>query len=219
MTLVKGALIAAALAILMAAAANAAVCLSTRGRVRALEDSLTDTGYDCIIVLGCQVWGDRPSHLLSDRLDVGIALYHAGVAPKILMSGDHGQTDYDEVNAMREYAMAHGVPSEDIFMDHAGFSTYESMYRAWDIFGIERAVVVTQKYHLYRALYDASAFGIEAVGTAAEGHTFARRLRVKWEVREVAARAKDLIWCLFKPEPTYRGEKIDIHGNGEATMG
>ena len=219
MTLVKGALIAAALAIFVAAAANAAICLSTRSRVRALEDSLTDTGYDCIIVLGCQVWGDRPSHLLSDRLDVGIALYHAGVAPKILMSGDHGQTDYDEVNAMREYAMAHGVPSEDIFMDHAGFSTYESMYRAWDIFGIERAVVVTQKYHLYRALYDASAFGIEAVGTAAEGHTFARRLRVKWEVREVAARAKDVIWCLFKPEPTYRGEKIDIHGNGEATMG
>ena len=93
-----------------------------RGRVRALEDSLTDTGYDCSSVLGCQVWGDRPSHLLSDRLDVGIALYHAGVAPKILMSGDHGQTDYDEVNAMREYALAHGVPSEDIFMDHAGFS-------------------------------------------------------------------------------------------------
>ena len=217
--LLKAVLIAAALAVLTVIVGNAAVCLSTAGRIRTLDDSLTDTGYDCIIVLGCQVWGDRPSHMLSDRIDPAIEMYKAGVAPKILMSGDHGRRGYDEVNAMRSYAMERGVPSEDIFMDHAGFSTYESMVRARDIFGVEKAVVVTQHYHLYRALYDAAAFGIEAKGTMAQGHSFARSLRVRWEMRETLARVKDFIWCFVKPEPTYRGDKIDIRGNGEATLG
>ena len=216
MTLVKGALIAAALAILMAAAANAVVCLSTRGRVRALEDSLTDTGYDCIIVLGCQVWGDRPSHLLSDRLDVGIALYHAGVAPKILMSGDHGQTDYDEVNAMREYAMAHGVPSEDIFMDHAGFSTYESVYRAKAIFEVKSMVVVTQRYHLFRALYGCRAMGIRALGAGADQESY--RGKEMREAREVLARDKDLLKWIVKPKPTFLGDTIPITGDGIQTQ-
>ena len=212
-------LVAAAvcLVLLLLLTANLAVCLSTKGRMRAVAASLDDKGYDCIIVLGCGVWGDRPTTLLSDRLDAAIALYKAGVAPKLLMSGDHGRRNYDEVNVMRQYALNKGVPSEDIFMDHAGFSTYETMYRAQDIFGITKVVVVTQEYHLYRALYDASAFDIEAVGTIATGHTFAGQ--TKWEIREALARVKDLIWCMFKPEPTYRGEKIDIHGSGEATLG
>ncbi len=197
--------------------ANLAVCLSTKGRMHTVTDSLDDKGYDCIIVLGCGVWGDTPTMLLSDRLDAAIELYKAGVAPKLLMSGDHGRRDYDEVNVMRQYALDSGVPSEDIFMDHAGFSTYETMYRAKDIFGITKAVVVTQEYHLYRALYDASAFDIEAVGTVATGHTFAGQTR--WEIREALARVKDLIWCILKPEPTYRGDKIDIRGNGIVTAG
>ncbi len=197
--------------------ANLAVCLSTKGRMRTVTDSLDDKGYDCIIVLGCGVWGDTPTMLLSDRLDAAIELYKAGVAPKLLMSGDHGRRDYDEVNVMRQYALDSGVPSEDIFMDHAGFSTYETMYRAKDIFGITKAVVVTQEYHLYRALYDASAFDIETVGAVATGHIFAGQTR--WEIREALARVKDLIWCILKPEPTYRGDKIDIRGNGIVTAG
>lgn len=196
---------------------NLIVCLSVKSKMRTLEDSLSEGGYDCIIVLGCGVWGDTPTTLLSDRLDAAIALYRAGVAPKILMSGDHGRTDYDEVNVMRQYALDRGVPSVDIFMDHAGFSTYETMYRAQDIFGVRRAVVVTQKYHLYRALYDAAAFDIEAKGTVATGHEFAGQKR--WEAREVLARVKDFIWCIFQPEPTYRGPKIDLKGSGEATLG
>ena len=211
------ALIAVAAALILTVVSNTAVCLSTRDRIRSVEDSMRDTGYDCIIVLGCAVWGDEPSKLLSGRLDAAIALYRAGVAPKLLMSGDHGRKDYDEVSAMRKYAMEQGVPSEDIFMDHAGFSTYETMYRARDIFGIERAVIVTQEYHLYRALYDAAALGMEVTGTAAGGQELSgQRQR---EAREILARTKDFIWCVFKPEPTYRGEKIDIRGNGESTLG
>ena len=88
---------------------NLIVCLSVKSKMRTLEDSLSEGGYDCIIVLGCGVWGDTPTTLLSDRLDAAIALYRAEVAPKILMSGDHGRTDYDEVNVMRQYALDRGV--------------------------------------------------------------------------------------------------------------
>ena len=200
----------------LTAALNLIVCLPVRDRMRPLEQSLDDKGYDCIIVLGCGVWGETPTPLLSDRLDAAVALYKAGVAPKLLMSGDHGRTNYNEVSVMRSYAMEKGVPSEDIFMDHAGFSTYETMVRAADVFGVESAVIVTQRYHLFRALYDASAFGIEAKGTIATGHDFGSQ--IFWELRESAARAKDLLWCAFRPEPTFRGVKIDIHGSGEVTL-
>ena len=101
-------------------------------------------------------------------------------------------------------------------MDHAGFSTYETMYRADDIFGVKKAVVVTQEYHLYRALYDASSLGIEAKGTVASGHVYVSQIFL--DIREAAARVKDYIWCALRPEPTFRGDKIDIHGSGEATL-
>lgn len=215
--LLRGAVIAIVSMIVLCALINAIVCLSTVSKMKTIEESLTESGYDCILVLGCGVWGDEPTPLLSDRLDAAVALYKAGAAPKILMSGDHGQKGYDEVSVMRKYAMEQGVPSEDIFMDHAGFSTYETMYRAKDVFGVKKAVVVTQKYHLYRALYDADAFDIEAIGTIAVGHTFASQLI--WDIRESAARVKDFIWCLVKPQPTFRGDKIDIMGNGEVTLG
>ena len=206
-------ILAAAIAV---AAVNLIVCLKVNGNVRSLEQSLDDKGYDCIIVLGCGVWDETPTPLLSDRLDAALALYNAGVAPKLLMSGDHGRSNYNEVSVMRRYAMERGVPSEDIFMDHAGFSTYETMYRAAEVFGVKRAVVVTQKYHLFRALYDAGSLGIEAKGTVATGHVFATQ--IIWDMREAAARVKDFIWCAFKPEPTFLGERIDIHGSGEATL-
>ena len=209
-------LILAGVAAILAVTLNLVVCLSTKDRMRSMEDSLGDQGYDCIIVLGCGVWGDTPSPLLTDRLDAAVALYRAGVAPKLLMSGDHGQKDYDEVSVMRRYAMERGIPSEDIFLDHAGFSSYETMWRAANVFGVRRAVVVTQKYHLFRSLYDARAFGIEASGTIAAGHTFASL--PLWEARECLARVKDFFWCIFKPSATYGGSPIDIHGSGEVTL-
>ena len=207
------------LAVIFTLLFNVFVWYTVKDRARTLDESLNDKGYDCIIVLGCGVWGDEPTPLLSDRIDAAIALYKAGVAPKILMSGDHGRDGYDEVSVMRNYAIERGVPSEDIFMDHAGFSTYETMYRASDIFGISHAVVVTQKYHLFRSLYDARAFGIDADGTEAVGHTFPKTNLLMWEGREVLARVKDVIWCIVKPDPTFLGDKIDITGNGEVTLG
>lgn len=214
--LLKVILIVTSVLVVSVVVLNMIVCFSTSGKMRSVEDSFDDNGYDCIIVLGCGIRGDEPTPLLSDRLDAAVALYNAGAAPKMLMSGDHGRDDHDEVSVMRKYVMEKGVPSEDIFLDHAGFSTYETMYRASYIFGIKRAVVVTQKYHLYRALYDASAFKIEAVGTIATGHVFKDQL--KWDIREVFARVKDFFYCIFKPDPTYKGEKIDITGSGEVTL-
>ncbi len=173
---------------------------------------------DCILVLGCGVRPDgEPSLMLRDRLDMGLALYEAGAAPKLLMSGDHGRQEYDEVNAMKDYAMAAGVPSEDVFMDHAGFSTYESMYRARDVFCAEKVIIVSQQYHLYRAVYDARALGLEAYGVAAEDVAYlGQTLR---DVREILARNKDFFYCLFRPEPTFLGEAIPVFGDGNATNG
>ena len=171
---------------------------------------------DCIIVLGCQVKTDGSlSHMLRDRLIRGVELYHAGASPKLLMSGDHGRVNYDEVNAMKAYAVENGVPSEDVFMDHAGFSTYETVYRAKEIFGADKVIIVTQEYHLYRALYIAEALGIEAYGVSADLNRYGGQ--TMRDIREVLARCKDFAMCLFKPEPTYLGEAIPVSGNGDLT--
>lgn len=133
--------------------------------------------------------------MLQDRLDEGVKLYKEGIASKIIMSGDHGREEYDEVNIMKEYAIEQGVPSEDIFMDHAGFSTYESIYRAKEIFDADNIVIVTQEYHLYRALYiaeklDINAYGVNSDPRKYSGQTFR-------ELREILARNKDFINCII----------------------
>lgn len=170
---------------------------------------------DCIIVLGAGIWGDKPSPMLEDRLLESINLYYNNVSNKILMSGDHGREEYDEVNIMKNYAIEKGVPSENIFMDHAGFSTYESIYRAKEIFKAKKVVIVTQKYHLYRALYIANQLGLEAYGVGSDPRKYVGA--TYRELREILARDKDFIKCIFKPEPTYLGETISVSGNGNAT--
>lgn len=172
-------------------------------------------GYDCILVLGCGVHGDTPSHMLEDRLLQGIDLYHAGASAKMIMSGDHGREHYDEVNVMKDFAIERGVDSSDIFMDHAGFSTYESMYRAKEIFQAEKILIVTQKYHLYRAVYNARALGLDAYGVASDPRAYAGQ--TYRSIREVLARNKDFIYSIIKPEPTYLGEAIPVYGNGDLT--
>lgn len=180
------------------------------------EEALGLQDVDCILVLGCLVKNSgEPSHMLEDRLRRAVELYHAGVAPKLLMSGDHGQKDYNEVEAMKQYAIEHGVPSEDIFMDHAGFSTYESCYRAKEIFGVEKIILVTQEYHLYRALYIAEKLGLEVYGVNADYRTYYnQKMR---DIREVLARVKDFFYVIVRPEPTYLGEEIPISGDGDVT--
>lgn len=181
------------------------------------EDAATLSDVDCILVLGCGVYNGAPTPLLADRLDRGIALFQAQVAPKILMSGDHGQDDYDEVNVMKAYAMSGGISEEAIFMDHAGFSTYESMYRAKEIFGVKKMVIVTQKYHLSRAIYIANRLGIEAYGVASDHRQFGGQ--IYRDGREILARVKDIFTVAFKPQPTYLGDSIPISGNGLLTNG
>ena len=171
--------------------------------------------YDCVLVLGCGVWGDTPSHMLEDRLLEGISLCQSGASKKLLMSGDHGRKGYDEVNVMKKFAVDRGIPSEDVFMDHAGFSTYESMYRAKEIFKAEKILIVTQDYHLYRAIYDARALGLEAYGVASNPRSYGGQLYR--DIREILARNKDFIYSIIKPEPTYLGEAIPVQGNGNLT--
>ncbi len=202
-------------AILLPFAVSGYVKLSTKDMI-VNSGNVIEGEYDCILVLGAGVWsGGRPSHMLADRLDVAIGAYEAGGAPKLLMSGDHGRREYDEVNVMKDYAVNAGVPSEDVFMDHAGFSTYESIYRARDVFLAKRVLIVTQGYHLYRALYVARSLGLDAEGVAADLRPY--KGQSYYNLREVLARCKDFAMCIVKPLPTYLGEAIPVSGSGDLT--
>lgn len=212
-----------AAAFLSLAAAGLAALLGVNAYVKsAVSDMIISAeeasgyGADCVIVLGCKVKENGvPSDMLRDRLTRGVELYRLGAAPKILMSGDHGREDYNEVGAMKSFAEEAGVPSEDVFMDHAGFSTYETMYRAKEVFKARRVIIVTQEYHLYRSLYIAKKLGLEAVGVSSDLETY--RGQLKRDVREVLARSKDFMTCIFTPKPKYLGEAIPVSGDGNLT--
>ncbi|NLK04203.1 MAG: DUF218 domain-containing protein [Clostridiales bacterium] len=194
---------------------NTFIKTSSKKRFLSLEEATNLDDVDCILVLGAGVWGDRPTHMLEDRLEYGISLYKMGASGKLLMSGDHGRENYDEVNIMKNYAVNHGVLSSDVFMDHAGFSTYESIYRARDIFEAEKIIIVTQEYHLYRALFIADKLGLEAYGVASDPREYVgQRSR---NIRELLARVKDFLYVIVKPEPTYLGDTIPVSGDGDVT--
>lgn len=195
--------------------ANIIMCVSVKDLIVTAEYA-EEYNADCILVLGAGVRDDgTPSLMLRDRLLTAIELYKNGSASKLLMSGDHGRTDYNEVACMKSFAVEHGVPEDDIFLDHAGFSTYESVVRAEKVFGAEKVIIVTQKYHMYRALYDACAFDMECIGVAAAGQAY-RGQSIR-DVREVIARTKDFIFTVIKPNPTYLGESISLEGSGTVT--
>lgn len=194
------------------------VYMKSAGRARLLtaQEAAELDDVDCIIVLGCLVRSDgSPSSMLEDRLNRGIELYRLGAAPKLLMSGDHGRADYNEVETMKQWAIDAKVPSSDVFMDHAGFSTYDSMYRAGAVFEADKVIIVSQEYHLYRALYIAKRLGLDAYGVAADGENYAGQ--TYRELREMLARVKDFAVAAVKPKPTYLGEVIPVSGNGDAT--
>ena len=194
---------------------NFYVKTTTQKQIIQEKDLEKMSDIDCIIILGAAIWGDKPSPMLEDRLLEGINLYKNNVSNKIIMSGDHGRKEYDEVNIMKKYAIEKGVPSEKIFMDHAGFSTYESIYRVKEIFGAKKVIIVTQKYHLYRALYISNQLGIEAYGVGADPREYAGA--TYRELREILARNKDFVKCILKPQPTYLGDTIPVSGNGDVT--
>lgn len=194
---------------------NLYVRLSAKKQIIKEDEYKELSDVDCIIILGAGIWGDKPSPMLEDRLLEGIKLYKNNVSNKIIMSGDHGREEYDEVNTMKNYAIENEVLSENIFMDHAGFSTYESIYRAKEIFEAKKIVIVTQKYHLYRALYIANRLGMEAYGVGADPRKYVGA--TYREIREILARDKDFVKCIFKFRPTYLGDTIPVSGNGDIT--
>ncbi len=207
---------ATAAVVLICAITNAVVVRNGGSHILELEydgdgniSGLPSKKTDCILILGAGLRNGYPSPMLQERLDLGARLYHAGASDKILVSGDNSRKDYNEVQAMEDYLVdKHGVPREDIVRDHAGFSTYESMVRAKEIFCVDSAIVVTQRYHLFRASYIASRMGIETYGADAHRTDYAGRYYR--EARECAARVKDFFMCIFKPDPTYLGDKIPI---------
>ena len=194
---------------------NKFICKNIPKQIIKENDYTELSDVDCIIILGAGIWEDKPSPMLEDRLLEGIKLYQNSVSDKIIMSGDYGRREYDEVNIMKNYVIEKGIPSENIFMDHAGFSTYESIYRAKDIFEAKKVVIVTQEYHLYRALYIANQLGLEAYGVGADPRQYVGA--TYRELREILARDKDFIKCIFKPKPTYLGDTIPVSGNGDIT--
>ena len=210
-------LLAAAL-VLTVVVLNLIVVLYPMGRIIDAEKAkaeIEENGeFDCIMVLGCGLWNNEPSPMLKGRLDTAIALYKEGICDKLLMSGDHSSEEYNEVGAMKMYAIEHGVPADDIYLDHAGYSTYESMKRAERIYGVKRMIVVTQKYHLYRALYDADLAEIDVYGICDEtsyNGQFAR------DAREVLARCKDFFVSMFQPDAKEMGDPISMDGSGNDT--
>jgi SanA protein len=176
-------------------------------------------GKTTVLVLGSQTRGTRLSRVLEDRVIGGIALIARGTGRKLLLSGDHGDRYYDEVNAMRLYVLdnAAGIAEEDIFMDHAGFNTYDSMYRARDVFEVKDLVIVTQRFHVNRAVYIARGLGLDAVAYAQSQEKFAFPMRLRWEIREYLARVKAFVFVLLKPPPRYLGDRIPITGDGRKT--
>jgi SanA protein len=172
-----------------------------------------------IMVLGSQTRGRSLSRVLQDRVTGGIQLALAGKGRKLLLSGDHGQRYYDEVNAMRLYVLAHApdIAEDAIFMDHAGFSTWDSMYRARDVFEVKDLLIVTQQFHISRAVAMARSLGIDAVGYAVDEKKFSGRTLQAWKTREYFARVKAFLSIVFKPKPKYLGEKIPISGDGRST--
>ncbi len=183
------------------------------------QNTQATTSADVALVLGARVFKDgRLSGMLEARLLEALELYQQGKVKKLLLSGDHGQVDYDEVNAMRLYLLAEGVAEEDIFLDHAGFSTYESMYRARGIFQVNTVIVVTQAFHLARAVYSARVMGLDAQGLAAEQFEHRADEMTRLNAREWLARIKAFIELhLWQPQPTYLGERFNIHGDGRVT--
>lgn len=176
------------------------VVLSTKDAVLTQEDTPPED-LDCILVLGCGIRPDgSPTPMLASRLTRAAELYQAGWADKLLLSGDDSGESYNELATMERVALELGVPQEAILTDHAGFSTYESIYRAKHEFSAQRVVIITQEYHLYRALYLANSLGLEAWGVAAAPRNDAGQ--IGRNLREVLARDKDFFTAILQPEPT-----------------
>lgn len=216
--LIKFLVAAVILVILIIAAINIYVVFSVKDYIYT-DTSEVPEKYT-VIVPGAAVVGNKSvSFVLRDRIEGAMDLINSGKCKKFLVSGDHGTKEYDEVNASRKYVLTmHNVDESIIFMDHAGFSTYETMYRARDVFLVKDCCIVTQKFHVYRAVYIARKLGLDAAGyIAPEINRFGRRVHLSWSIRESMARVKAFFDVLLHVKPTYLGDEIPITGDGHAT--
>lgn len=179
---------------------NFYVILSTKNRIVSGDSELL-TDIDYIVVLGAGIRRGKPSPMLEDRLKTGISLYNNDISNKILITGDHMNDDYDEVTVMKNYLLEHGIPEEDIITDNYGISTYDSIYRVKNVYKSNKAVIVSQRYHLYRALFLSDNLDLESYGVEAN----LRYYYGQWyrEIREILARNKDFIKGIIKPKAVY----------------
>lgn len=169
-----------------------------------------------VMVLGASVLrSGEPSDVLADRLLTALQIYETGKAEKFLLSGDNGSRDYDEVNAMKAYLLRRGVPAEDIFLDHAGFDTYDSLYRAKTIFGLRELIIVTQEFHLPRVVYLGRSLGLTVYGVPADRQEY-RKIET-FRTRELFANVKAVFDIVAGSQPTYLGQPISVDGDGQVT--
>ena len=211
----KGVIILLLVAVVLVAAINIYVVSYSKSKILSVEaaSALTEANGEasCIVVLGASVKNGTPSPILANRLDTGLELFNRGVSNIILLTGDNGRVEYNEVQGMKDYMLENGadvgLTKNNIYLDYAGFSTYESMYRCKHIFGAEKIIVSTQDYHLYRTLFIANKLGIEAYGVAAEDRPTGQLMR---DIREIPARVKDFFLVLIKFEPRIMGEEISL---------
>ncbi|MCK4635469.1 MAG: YdcF family protein [Candidatus Moranbacteria bacterium] len=189
---------------------NFYIIKSTQDQIYFNQDNLPE--YQTALLLGAKVYDDGTlSFIMQDRADTAIEIYNLGKVEKILVSGDHGTTGYDEVNTVKNYLVKKGIPEKDIFTDHAGFDTYDSVYRAKNIFEVRSMIIVTQEFHLPRAIYIANSLGVESVGIVADK----RRSFLINYLRENVARIKAFLNVVFGAESEFLGERIPITGESK----
>ena len=218
--LMRGLLALVILAVLAMGIPNAFMFLQNVGDIKSADTAETDADSfdaDAIMVLGASVRADgSPSPILKDRLDTAIDLYKRGVAPKLIMSGDNSDTHYNEVMNMCAYAIEQGVSKDDIFCDHAGIKTYDSMYRARYVFQAKRLVLVTNEYHLYRSMFLCKSFGIDAWGVSSDKGSYTDM--AYYEEREFMARVKDFCGVILNVEPATYSGTVSLEGSGTVTQ-
>lgn len=197
--LLKLAAVCVSVLVALVVVANVFTVASTRDDVHTVAQ-LAGAHADAVVVLGASVFADgTPSDILADRLEVACDLYAAGAADAVIVSGDNRDSHYNESDAMKDFCVELGVPAEDVYVDHAGYDTYSSMYRAHFAYGAQSVVVVTQAYHLYRALAVAQGLGMDAQGVPADKGAYDNQLG--YSLREVGARTKDFVQTLLKLPP------------------
>jgi SanA protein len=212
----RAAFVAAGLIAAVVAVPNLVVWLGGRGMT---SDPARVPHAQAALVLGAQVYANgRPSPMLADRVKAGEALYRAGRVDKLLLSGDNSSVRYDEVGAMRRMMLADGIPPAAVFTDHAGFETWYSAQRAASVFDVRTAVVVTQRFHMARALWDARRAGLRVTGFDADRRDYGRVMR-KLQIREAAARIKAVGEDLTGAGPRFGGPPIPITGDGRQSWG